>query len=79
MTEAEQIAELKKELQQQQEQINALKASRINSWQRVLIYGLILICIIGNGNTDTSTIQNTDRPNSRKTSTETAVDLTRHP
>ena len=44
MTEAEQISELKKELQQQQEQINALKASRINSWERVLIYGLIFLC-----------------------------------
>ena len=41
MTEAEQIAELKKELQQQQEQINLLKASSSGSmknWERILFY-----------------------------------------
>ena len=47
MTEAEEIAELKKQLQQQQEQLNALKASSsgfMKKVERVLIYGLILLC-----------------------------------
>ena len=46
MTEAEQIAELKKELQQQQEQINLLKASSsgfMKNWERILIYTLFVI------------------------------------
>ena len=47
MTEAGQISELKKELQQQQEQINLLKTSSsgfMKKVERVLIYGLILLC-----------------------------------
>tara|TARA_Y100000588_G_scaffold270824_1_gene286400 strand:- start:285 stop:512 length:228 start_codon:yes stop_codon:yes gene_type:complete len=46
-TEAGQISELKEELQKQQEQINALNLRKgLKTWERVLIYGLILFCVL---------------------------------